>query len=510
MLTLGDLIEQTGLGLELVTGDNRALERAVVGAHSMEVPRPCRWLEPDWIMLTIGMRLRDAPKHEYRRLIADAADGGLAALGFGVKMVFDDVPKPLLDEATRRKFPIFIVPEDAQFRTIIDFVHRSLDSEQMSVLHRSLSLQRYLMDALSSPEPRDDLLTRLAKTLQCDAAIYRHDGRVLLARGSIDFERVWGEVTARDPREQVFSLGTTQVLSFPILVDGRPLEWLVLTARRALATPLVAREVARSAARLLGSISQVRRIAVLEERAVAARLLARLGSGDIGPSDIDRLQAFGFNIASGTRVVIIEDMSPPAEDHAQRIADLVERRLITEHVPHLSQVRERSVVVLVGDDNSRLDGLMAELAHAGLSVRAGLGRVVHRVEQVVTSAHDATLSLARLGRTGAPAGAIACDSDFGLAEWLVQGADADAVVERASLVLEKLKQHPDLYETLQVYLRENLNVKAAAHALDLHPNSLRYRLTRVEDLVGRRLEDASTIVDLSLAVLVEQTTRPVA
>jgi PucR family transcriptional regulator, purine catabolism regulatory protein len=248
---------------------------------------------------------------------------------------------------------------------------------------------------------------------------------------------------------------------------------------------------------------------VLEERAVGSRLLTRLVTGEVAAVDIDRLAAFGVNIAGGARVAIIADMSPPAESQPTRIAELTDRHMIDSHVPHLIHVRDGRVLVLFGDGDEGFDmaATMAELEGAGLAARAGVGRRVQRADEIVTSAQDAGLNLAGLERVDAPAGAVACEADFGLAEWLVRGADASGLNERADLLLQKLKANPDLYETLQVYLRENLNIKAAAHALSLHPNSLRYRLARVEELIGRRLDQASTIVDVSLALLVDSAAR---
>jgi DNA-binding PucR family transcriptional regulator len=38
----------------------------------------------------------------------------------------------------------------------------------------------------------------------------------------------------------------------------------------------------------------------------------------------------------------------------------------------------------------------------------------------------------------------------------------------------------------------------------LHPNSLRYRLARIEELIGRSLRLPSTIADLHIALLAER------
>jgi len=46
-----------------------------------------------------------------------------------------------------------------------------------------------------------------------------------------------------------------------------------------------------------------------------------------------------------------------------------------------------------------------------------------------------------------------------------------------------------------------MDVKAAADAMHVHPNTLRYRLSRVEQLLGRSLRSPATIAELSLALL---------
>ena len=47
---------------------------------------------------------------------------------------------------------------------------------------------------------------------------------------------------------------------------------------------------------------------------------------------------------------------------------------------------------------------------------------------------------------------------------------------------------------------------AAAAELHLHPNSLRYRLSQIEKLLGRSLKQPSTITALYIAVVAGSTT----
>jgi PucR family transcriptional regulator, purine catabolism regulatory protein len=56
--TLGSLLDQEELGLRLLTGEPSCRERLIAGAHAIEIENPVRWLEPQWVMLTTGVRLR--------------------------------------------------------------------------------------------------------------------------------------------------------------------------------------------------------------------------------------------------------------------------------------------------------------------------------------------------------------------------------------------------------------------------------------------------------------------
>ena len=44
---------------------------------------------------------------------------------------------------------------------------------------------------------------------------------------------------------------------------------------------------------------------------------------------------------------------------------------------------------------------------------------------------------------------------------------------------------------------------AAAKALNLHPNSLRYRLTKIEEILGASLRKPATISNLYLAITLD-------
>ena len=99
--TLGDLLNDSQLGLQLLTGDDASYSTPLLGAHAIELEQPAKWLDRGWMMLTMGVRLRNKPQAQ-RDLIAQLQELGATSLGFGVGLAFKSVPPALLDEAKRR------------------------------------------------------------------------------------------------------------------------------------------------------------------------------------------------------------------------------------------------------------------------------------------------------------------------------------------------------------------------------------------------------------------------
>jgi DNA-binding PucR family transcriptional regulator len=85
-------------------------------------------------------------------------------------------------------------------------------------------------------------------------------------------------------------------------------------------------------------------------------------------------------------------------------------------------------------------------------------------------------------------------------------ADAEQVRSFARTTLGPLlteAAHQDLRTTLQAFLDGGRNVRRAATELDVHENTIRYRLTRIEELTGLALvTDSNDQLSAQLAMLV--------
>jgi PucR family transcriptional regulator, purine catabolism regulatory protein len=504
--TLGSLLDQEELGLRLLTGEPSCRERLIAGAHAIEIENPVRWLEPQWVMLTTGVRLRHNGAAQ-RSLVSELAEGGITALGFAVEMVFKSVPRPIVEEAERRGFPVFVIPYETPHRAIISFVSRSLLSSDFYLLHRSLSMQSYLMDALAAEHPEDELVRRLGSLLGSTVLVYSADGQLEASRGEAPAAAIWAAVAEREPALQEFAVGRWFVVSVPIVVRGVIRQWLALATRRASVSEQLARPVIRAAERLLELVAVTRETAAAEERAVRSELLRRALAGQTAAGDgelADRITAFGFEPGQSCAIAVI---APVGSDGADAVAarPRLEALLAGSRLPYLLADSDAQLVLLHGG-RAPLDQWLRRLTREGFRLVAAVGRPISTLGEASESLRDAQLALGTLGRDAQP-GRVLRFEEFDLATWLLSDLGAERLQVKVDELLAPVRESDMLYDTLLAYLDEDLDLGRTARALHLHPNSLRYRLRQLERRLGHPLRSAATIANLHLATLAERAAR---
>jgi DNA-binding PucR family transcriptional regulator len=188
-------------------------------------------------------------------------------------------------------------------------------------------------------------------------------------------------------------------------------------------------------------------------------------------------------------------------DGAQVELASVRRELVTRleqpGIPHLAHLREDSLTVLVqgGDDEVRA------LSDAFPEVVIGIGRPMTAIADAHHSLRDAELAADRGGLD--PARRIMRFEDFDLGTFLVSEIAPERLEPKVAEILSVLQANPPLHEALSAYFAHDLDIATSAAALHMHRNSLRYRLARAEQLLGRSLKQPTTIAAIYLALVAE-------
>jgi purine catabolism regulator len=165
-----------------------------------------------------------------------------------------------------------------------------------------------------------------------------------------------------------------------------------------------------------------------------------------------------------------------------------------------------------------LDRLLLDLgrqvgreAGATTTYSLGVSRVVAGPEWLARG-YDQARAAARIGRQVQGANARATFDRLGvhrLLSLIPDDAELRSFVDDALGVLATNDpEQVDLRHTLSVLLETNCNVAQTARQLHFHYNTLRYRIGKLERLVGPFLTDPMLRLNLALALRVLETARP--
>jgi hypothetical protein len=240
-----------------------------------------------------------------------------------------------------------------------------------------------------------------------------------------------------------------------------------------LAVLYYSRELAFAAAEVYARAAEVRGS---WDARLEALLVDELIRGRSGPTVLSRAAAAGWNDRGRTCAIA---SSRKDSMSSSRVSDL--RRRIRRCAPDtLLGIYTTRVLVLVGGLDDPATALPALLPHLGDQVV--VGPTVDSLAGAPRSIHAALAGLRALpGWPGAPRPVLADDL---LPERLALGDEA-AVPTLVTTIYEPLvRAGRELLETLWAYLDGGRALEATARKLFVHPNTVRYRLRKVSQLVA--------------------------
>jgi purine catabolism regulator len=220
----------------------------------------------------------------------------------------------------------------------------------------------------------------------------------------------------------------------------------------------------------------------------------------------ERATRLGYRAEVVYRVLVVATASGSSDD--ERPETIAQRRRLLESLAELSQrrspeafvtVREAELVVLLPeDDNPRDLGRDAVQQAAALvpdwRVIVGVGGPSGSASAIARSYAQARRALETAQRFGNQ-GEVVVFEDLGLYRLLFHVSDASELRGFTDQVLGELveydqRHNTDLVRTLAAFLDRNGNLQATARELNLHVNSVAYRMQRIRAIAGLDFEDS--------------------
>ena len=545
--TLASLVHHSALKLTVRAGEDR-LDVPVRWAHSSELADPVPYMEGGELLLITALKLDAEDPQAMRQYVRRLAGAGVVGLGFAVGVHYEDIPDALVEAARGEGLPLLEVPRRTPFLAISKAVSAAIAADQYRAVTAGFAAQRELTRRTLTDGP-EGLLAALAAQVDGWAALYDASGAVVAtapewagrraARLTADVQRlrerpapassvVGGagntEHSENADRVELHSLGTSRRPRSALAVGTAAalgtaeryavhsaIALLTLTTERSRSLHEAGLRIDAAVLRMLlagepdhartvagdlygGLLDAPFRMIVAESGAArnrtstAAHTAAGTG-GDPGGDPLGVLAEAAESAAAraGEAVLVVPDgerLVVLATDGGAAVAACV------EHASALEAARPAAEPLAGGDEESLVVGLSAP------SGPIAAATAYKQAQQALSVAR-------RRGRVCVEHEHVAAGSVLPLL------AD-DAVRAFADGLLRALRDHDatgrgDLVASVRAWLSRHGQWDAAAADLGVHRHTLRYRMRRVEEILGRSLDDPDVRMELWLAL---KTTAP--
>jgi len=505
----------------------QGLERDVRWAHVIDMPDPAPWVRPGQLLLTTGFAWPKDDRDE-RAQIASLADAGLAGMALAVPRYLQHFSSAARHEADRLALPLLEIPFEIPFAEITEELHRAILAEQYQVIERAEEIHRELTLAAA----RGSNLRELARTL--GALIWRSvtfedpNGKLLAyyaSGGDDDAVRRETLAQARSPLSMMEAMEARGLMSQirastgPLRIEAIPeiglssprvvcpirigselvgLVWII--EGESSLSELDNRAAEQAALVAAVHIAHQRELANMEARLGYASFLSLLEGGEDDAQAVERARLVGFDPHGKHRVgvaLIPEPLPLSREAFLRRelVAEQLRGRLAaTGMTPQLTAQLNRVAFLL--PEGGEPQDVIGDLSDSGVAVV--VGRAYAGTQGVRRSYREALSLLNYQGD------ARVRTFEEALVPRVLMGDQAarSAFVEDLFGPLKTQRGGTALTKALITLAASGFNFKETAQTLDIHPNTLRYRLARAVEATHIDLENPETRFRLQLAVRV--------
>jgi len=539
LLTLPSMVDTT------VLAGTAGLERVVRGMNVLEVPDILPWVKPNELLLSTAFALTRATEadqgRQLMRLIRDL--DGRQLSGIAVTLGSHAVPAEAIELAEELGFPLLRLPDGMAFDAVLADVYGVLLDRQNQVLAQADALHQAIATIVLGGGGLPQIADEVSRLLGCALLITTPDGRVLAdegggghheaamaaglfhSSGRLLVERLRIGLQPADDREPGGQAAMTAIVAGGV-DHGR----IVAYRQRG--------ELPPGTVQALERVAIVAALTITKELAVSAvegkfrgDYLRDVLTGQIPVDDtvVQHCRSLGWDIDRPMVVLVAElDATEPSKPGVAPAGPSVVHR--SQHERFVSawqqvlRARDKAapvvgfsheVVALLPVRSGDQGRMVAELIAAvsgdrgggRQSFSAGVSRRVVEPSQIATGYAQARKAVS-VGRRVHGHGSVSHFDSLGVHRLLSLVPDTAELKSFAAEVLGDLASEAaeaaDLRVTLQTLLDTNLNVAETARLLHFHYNTLRYRISKLERIVGPFTTDPHLRLDVALALQVVQ------
>lgn len=500
-------------GVKVLAG-SAGLGRFVSRLNVMTVPDIARWTKSHELLLTTGYPLRGGRLDD---LVKELDGRGVTGLAVKLDRYLEQLPDAALEAAERADFPLLAIPTELAFDDILSVVLSEIANRQAQTLMRARQVHDVLLRA-SLAGGLEAVVGELSRTLDWPGVWCVDHRDILLAescatdlredlerRDLVDDERLHVEALLGGEPERVASID----LPVSDVVRGR---LVVLREGPALdeQEQMMLEQAAMVAALCISKSSAV--VAVnrrFRSNALHSLLLGRPGEMQEVATNAG---SFGWDLRRPMRVVVAKPSRQP-DLRARDAALAAWESLVTGADPQAAAATmgPTFVAICAADadappgDRAWWDRAAEQLPDiCEVDVAIGISDVVEAHPALAAAwSHAVTAADFTMGRFASLA--VRMYDDLGVLRLVDSVGNQQRVQEYLNETLGPVlaldgRQRQDLLETLDALFAHNLNVAETARAMHFHYNTLRFRVRKLEELVGPFTQDLRLAVRIGVAL----------
>ncbi|MFJ4443426.1 PucR family transcriptional regulator [Pseudomonas sp. NPDC089422] len=484
--TISDIINNSSLRTRLLTG-TEGLALTVRWAHVCELADPTEWLgEGDLLMTTgIGIPAEPGAQSEYLERLIHAKVSGLM---IGENMQAPADLSALCEAASDRGFPVLMthysIPFSAVTRAIVD-ADRQQEFERQNAVSRVYESARMGLRGIGVAS----LLERLGKDVR--SSLYLFDTQQLAPwQGNLQtLPETWRQATLSRRQEL---RGAQPAVLRCIRADTND-EAMVMALPTQPSCSILATSGDLLDYGLLHHVAAVIGIELERLQAEQERQL-RLGSELLD----DLLQQ---RIAERAGKERLQEILGTVE-HAVLALARPANELPTGWQHQLLRQRQDFLLRSQGDELIFLlvSSDAAEVIQKSLGCPLGLSNALGHPGRIIETLREARLALAH---ASVQRPLVHYGSSHTTAPWLPDSLDEAQRLHRdvlGSLLDYDLQQSTQFNQTLRTFLEHNRSWQKTAQQLNVHKQTLVYRIRRIEEITGRSLDSTEDVAVLWIAL----------
>lgn len=502
--TVADVISHPALQLRPIDVTSEARSRVIASAQIVAEAEDMDHLGQHELVLILGAMPQSGEDLQGLLQKVVAIDVAAVAIPESYK---PGLGHQLVNELVERGIPVLGVPPTTRFADLIDTVNRFQSTPDAVRFNKMLTMQQSLVAALGPHDTVSALLGRLAKLCGGAAGMTSALGDLEVSEGILPFKLLRDEIGDSAFPELEVNISGWNALAIRLEAStAKPVRWLIVGSRREQFANSFVRAAARITASLIDAADRIDILVDNQDRAVRSSILNQLL--ELEPHDnpdvlAERASALGIGFAREVRVLDIVRFGPQTKGTAAA-TPLVER--IGKAFPKNAAAtlicrRATSTVLLVEADAKLRENALSRLLAEDSGLLIGMGRAISHVREARTSHHDGVLALQQARRMRGSR--LFSYDEFEFTTRLLAHVGIERMAEWSAGIIGPIKSKPILLEALQAFFEAELDVMSAARNLHIHHNSLRYRIQKIEEIVGGSLRSPETIAAVQLALMAE-------